>query len=115
MSSTRARGRQRLPRAQTTVGITRTTSVEASTDVVGSVSRQATPALTGVVLTAFAAVFIGLSVHAYTQTSATWDEPIHFTAGYAGLVKQDFRVDPSHPPFLRLWAALPGTPRRCGT
>jgi tetratricopeptide (TPR) repeat protein len=106
MSNTRARGRRRPPRAQT-IGVTHTTRVVASTDVQDRDSRQPSPVRTGVVLTAFAAVFIGLSVHAYTQTSATWDEPIHVTAGYAGWVKQDFRVDPSHPPFVRLWATLP--------
>jgi hypothetical protein len=59
------------------------------------------------VLVAFAAIFVTLAVGAYTQTSATWDEPIHLTAGYVALTKHDFRVDPSHPPFLRMWAALP--------
>jgi tetratricopeptide (TPR) repeat protein len=56
---------------------------------------------------AFAAVFVALTIGAYRQTSATWDEPIHVTAGYAALAQQDYRVDPSHPPFLRMWSALP--------
>lgn len=43
----------------------------------------------------------------YWNTSATWDEPIHLTAGYVALTSRDFRVDPSHPPLLRMWAALP--------
>jgi len=62
----------------------------------------------GSVLLAFAAVFITLEVNSYTRKSATWDEPIHLTSGYAALAAQDYRVDPTHPPFIRVWAALPG-------
>lgn len=43
----------------------------------------------------------------FTRTSATWDEPQHLSAGYAALAARDFRVDPEHPPLVRLWAALP--------
>lgn len=59
------------------------------------------------VLLAFAVSFIALEVNAYTRKSATWDEPIHLTSGYAALTEQDYRVDPTHPPFVRMWAALP--------
>ncbi len=62
---------------------------------------------TAVVLCAFAAVFIALTVGSYTQKSATVDEPQHLTAGYTALRLHDYRIDPEHPPFLRLWAALP--------
>lgn len=58
-------------------------------------------------LVTFALAFTALELNAYTQKSATWDEPIHLTAGYAALAQHDYRVDPSHPPFLRMWAALP--------
>jgi tetratricopeptide (TPR) repeat protein len=71
------------------------------------VSRRSSLAPTIFVLAAFSALFVTLAVGAYTQSSATWDEPIHLTAGYVALTKHDFRVDPSHPPFLRMWAALP--------
>jgi Dolichyl-phosphate-mannose-protein mannosyltransferase len=60
-----------------------------------------------VTLAAFAAVFTVLEIGAYTQKSATMDEPIHLVAGYVALVDRDFRVDVTHPPFLRMWAALP--------
>ena len=60
-----------------------------------------------VTLAAFVAVFTVLEVGAYTQKSATMDEPIHLAAGYVALVDRDFRVDVTHPPFLRMWAALP--------
>ena len=58
-------------------------------------------------LLTFAVVFSALSVVGYSKKSATWDEPIHLTAGYAALARHDYRVDPTHPPFLRMWAALP--------
>jgi hypothetical protein len=58
-------------------------------------------------LAAFAIVFIGLEVYSYTGTSATWDEPIHLADGYMSVSAGDFRVDPEHPPLLRMWAALP--------
>jgi hypothetical protein len=59
------------------------------------------------VLVTFAIAFSTLSVVRYTQKSATWDEPIHLTAGYMALVHGDYRVDTSHPPFVRMWSALP--------
>lgn len=55
----------------------------------------------------FVIVFTTLRVLRYRQTSATWDEPIHLTAGYAAIAHRDFRVEPGHPPFMREWAALP--------
>jgi hypothetical protein len=62
---------------------------------------------TAVVLGAFAVVFLILTTSSYTQKSATWDEPQHVTAGYMALKFHDYRTDPEHPPFLRMWAALP--------
>jgi hypothetical protein len=62
---------------------------------------------TAIAVVVFAIAFTALSVAAFRQTSATWDEPIHLTAGYAAVAERDFRVDPSHPPLLRMWAALP--------
>jgi hypothetical protein len=62
---------------------------------------------TTLVLGPFAVVFIALTVGSYTQKSATIDEPQHLTAGYTALRLHDYRLDPEHPPFLRLWAALP--------
>jgi hypothetical protein len=57
-------------------------------------------------LAAFIVLFVGLELNSYTRTSATWDEPIHLADGYVSATTGDFRVDPEHPPFLRLWAAL---------
>jgi len=55
----------------------------------------------------FAAVFITLTVSSYTRESATWDEPQHVVTGYSALRFHDYRTDPEHPPFIRMWAALP--------
>jgi hypothetical protein len=60
-----------------------------------------------IVLVTFAVMFALLAVSSYTQKSATWDEPQHLTTGYLMWERGDFRTDPEHPPFLRLWAALP--------
>jgi tetratricopeptide (TPR) repeat protein len=59
------------------------------------------------VLATFVVLFTTLEVYSYRQKSATWDEPIHLTAGYLAAARGDYRVDPSHPPLLRMWAALP--------
>jgi len=67
----------------------------------------APPRVIALVLVVFAIVFATLSVGSYRQESATWDEPIHLAMGYAALTRHDYRVDPEHPPFLRMWAALP--------
>ena len=60
-----------------------------------------------VVLVIFAAVYLALTVGSYRNESATVDEPQHLVAGYAMLRAHDYRIDPEHPPFLRMWAALP--------
>lgn len=64
-------------------------------------------AKTAALLSVFVVAYVSLGVASYTRTSATWDEPIHLTAGYAAARQADYRFDPSHPPLLRLWAALP--------
>src|SRR5438128_1675459 len=61
---------------------------------------------TALVLGGFALIFSTLAVVSYTQKSATWDEPQHVLRGCLGW-HGDHRMDPEHPPFLRLWAALP--------
>jgi tetratricopeptide (TPR) repeat protein len=55
----------------------------------------------------FAVAYGALEWFAYTQKSATIDEPIHLTTGYAALAERDYRVETTHPPFMRMWAALP--------
>ncbi len=58
-------------------------------------------------LVVFAAVFLALAVGSYVRESATWDEPQHLIEGYNALKFHDYRTDPEHPPFIRMWAALP--------
>ena len=60
-----------------------------------------------VVLAVFAVLFPTLTAASFTRMSATFDEPLHLTMGYLALKADDYRVDPEHPPFLRMWAALP--------
>jgi hypothetical protein len=62
---------------------------------------------TALVLVIFVLTFGALEVLSLRQKSATWDEPIHLTAGYAALSSGDYRVDPTHPPLMRMWGALP--------
>jgi 4-amino-4-deoxy-L-arabinose transferase-like glycosyltransferase len=58
-------------------------------------------------LTTFAIVFTTLQWFGYTQKSGTWDEPIHLATGYAAVAYGDYRIEPTHPPLMRMWAALP--------
>jgi tetratricopeptide (TPR) repeat protein len=70
-------------------------------------NRGATRAAIAATLAVFAVTFAALELFAYTQQSATIDEPIHLTTGYAALAARDYRVETTHPPFMRMWAALP--------
>ncbi len=59
------------------------------------------------VIAAFLAVYGWLQYDNCVAKSATFDEPLHLTAGYLALHQIEHRLDPTHPPLLRLWAALP--------
>jgi len=59
------------------------------------------------VLAVFAVVYLTLTIGCYRLESATYDEPQHLVPGYTALKLHDYRLDPEHPPLLRLWAALP--------
>ena len=52
-------------------------------------------------------VFVGLSLSSILQKSPTYDETIHLFAGYSYLKWGDFRVNPEHPPLVKMLAALP--------
>jgi hypothetical protein len=58
-------------------------------------------------LAIFSAVFLALTVTSFVRTSATFDEPLHLTTGYMQWRDGDFRFDIEHPPFQRMWDALP--------
>ena len=51
--------------------------------------------------------FVTLSLTAALRKSPTADENFHLVAGYSYLKWGDYRINPEHPPFAKLWAALP--------
>jgi hypothetical protein len=51
-------------------------------------------------------VFSVVSFTASLQTSPSFDEPLHLYAGYSYLAWGDFRVNPEHPPLVKVLAAL---------
>jgi len=63
-----------------------------------------------VVLFFFILFFSLAAVTTFLQKSPTMDEPIHLFAGYSYLKWGDFRTNPEHPPFAKMWAALPLLP-----
>ena len=62
---------------------------------------------TATAIAAFVVIFGFLTVTSFTQQSPTMDEPVHPLAGYAYLKWGDFRVNPEHPPLVKIWAAVP--------
>lgn len=59
---------------------------------------------------ALLAAFAGLAIGAFWNHSATFDETSHLPAGYSALRWHDYRLNPEHPPLIKLWAALPLLP-----
>jgi hypothetical protein len=55
----------------------------------------------------FALIFGALSISLARQQSPTFDEPIHLLGGYSYLKWHDYRINPEHPPLVKVWAALP--------
>jgi 4-amino-4-deoxy-L-arabinose transferase-like glycosyltransferase len=41
------------------------------------------------------------------REAPTNDELVHIPAGYYSLVRPDFRLNPEHPPLIKMWACLP--------
>jgi Dolichyl-phosphate-mannose-protein mannosyltransferase len=52
-------------------------------------------------------VYAGLAVSSLRQSAATYDEGAHLPAGYSYLVTGDHRLNPEHPPLVKLLAAAP--------
>lgn len=57
-------------------------------------------------------VFAALASWCALRQSATWDETAHLSAGYSYLRWGDYRLNPEHPPLLKMLAALPLLPLR---
>ncbi|HSD30216.1 MAG TPA: glycosyltransferase family 39 protein [Vicinamibacteria bacterium] len=53
------------------------------------------------------AAYVGLAVTSLRQSAATYDEGAHLPAGYTYLVTGDHRLNPEHPPLVKLLAAAP--------
>lgn len=52
-------------------------------------------------------VFVLLSFTSVQQKSPTYDETVHLYAGYSYLRWGDYRVNPEHPPLIKMLAAAP--------
>lgn len=49
----------------------------------------------------------GMMFHAATLESQTYDEGFHITAGYSYWEKGDYRLNPEHPPLVKMLCAVP--------
>jgi 4-amino-4-deoxy-L-arabinose transferase-like glycosyltransferase len=54
-----------------------------------------------------AVIFVVLSIGSVLQKSPTYDETVHLFAGYSYLKWGDYRVNPEHPPLVKMLAAAP--------
>jgi hypothetical protein len=70
----------------------------------GAVSRRL---LEGGIVVLFCAVFAASVVSFARNSTATFDEIAHLSAGYAYLRWDDYRLNPEHPPLVKKLAALP--------
>jgi hypothetical protein len=52
-------------------------------------------------------LYVGLAVSSLRQSAATYDEGAHLPAGYTYLVTGDHRLNPEHPPLVKLLGAAP--------
>jgi 4-amino-4-deoxy-L-arabinose transferase-like glycosyltransferase len=52
-------------------------------------------------------IFVVLSIGSVLQKSPTFDETVHLFAGYSYLRWGDYRVNPEHPPLVKMLAAAP--------
>lgn len=63
--------------------------------------------LTYVVAILCLACFLALALGDALTTSPTSDETVHLSAGWSYLATHDFRINPEHPPLLKIIAAAP--------
>ena len=54
------------------------------------------------------AAFLVLAIGDITGSSPTYDEPVHLAAGWSYLATGDYRLNPEHPPLLKMFAAAAG-------
>src|SRR4051812_4806666 len=70
-------------------------------------TRTPSRAAAWIVSAAALAAFIALALGDLLTASPTSDETAHLTAGYSVLVTHDYRLNPEHPPLVKMLAALP--------
>ncbi|HKY07958.1 MAG TPA: glycosyltransferase family 39 protein, partial [Candidatus Binatia bacterium] len=71
--------------------------------MIGSINRFAPPLAVGALLLIFGLLAVSSSL----RQSPTVDESVHLLGGYSYLKWGDYRVNPEHPPLVKIWAALP--------
>jgi dolichyl-phosphate-mannose--protein O-mannosyl transferase len=67
---------------------------------------------TSVLVGLLLAIFVAELLFSVRQNSQTFDESNHLYAGYSYWKRGDFGINPEHPPFVKLVAALPLLPLR---
>ena len=71
-------------------------------------TRRASHLVAAGIILAFTAAALG----AMRQKAATSDEPVHLAAGYSYIATRDFRLNPEHPPLIKVLAGLAVAPLR---
>ncbi len=66
-----------------------------------------TSRLYGIGIVAIIVVAVGLAYTSMRHLSVTYDEVAHIPAGYVYWETHDFRLNPQHPPLIKLLAAIP--------
>lgn len=60
-----------------------------------------------VIFSVFAVLFFSLALFSASRKSPTYDETAHIPAGYVSLTTRDFRLNPEHPPLVKMLSAVP--------
>jgi tetratricopeptide (TPR) repeat protein len=101
MARRTARSRENAPRQTQMV-------LRQSQGVAEAAAKQLTPrSRMTLAFIVFVVIFAGITIASFRLQSPTFDEPIHLLGGYSYLKWNDFRINPEHPPLVKIWAALP--------
>ncbi|MDD5099107.1 MAG: glycosyltransferase family 39 protein [Candidatus Colwellbacteria bacterium] len=63
--------------------------------------------LAKIILAVIMAVSLGLMINSSVRESATMDELAHIPSGYAYVAERDYRLNPEHPPLVKILSAIP--------
>ena len=97
-------GRQKTPRQRQSVA----SLTQGAANAAAAAARPSPPLFRmAVAFIIFMLIFAWLTISSFREQSPTFDEPIHLLGGYSYLKWNDFRINPEHPPLVKLWAALP--------